>query len=182
MLTKTLKEKRFTVKPFRNVRIGDPYYFKEMINGSTNKSLKTITCNFDKIPVTKRIAGARIQEIEYDYSDEGENLKYTSIELMFFTSKKEEFCEKIIETELSGSYYPNHIKKQYELGCDTARFEIQIDENYDVIHTGSDGYYGYAHHYKNNDAFVFCVTFDGGLFSWEDVERYVAYFFVVTPS
>jgi hypothetical protein len=177
MQEKVVKEKIFSVKPFSYVRIGDPMYFEQMQEGDKNKALRELTCTFEKIPKTNREAKVRIREIVSDFKDEGKPYCFTQYEMLFYTARKTPLASKIIEAELDGKYYPDLIKRESELGCDTARFEMTINENWDEIHTGADGFFGMLHHYKNNEAYVFSIMLDEDMTSWEEVEQYVQYFF-----
>lgn len=64
----------------------------------------------------------------------------------------------------------NQTKVKRDLGCDTASFEIEVDGKYDEIHTGADGYYGIAYKFKQYYGSYIELSFDGDLFSYEDVK------------
>ena len=177
MVETVINEKRFTVKPFKSVRIGDPMYFDEIAAGSPNKTLKKLTCDFGKIPFSNRTAGVRVRQIAYDYNDEGTDITVMGTEMVFYSVKNTPLGSKIADVELRGEYMPTIIKDKYELGCDTACFEISVDGNDTTMHTGADGYYGYAHHYKNNDAYVFSIFLDEDAMTYSQMVEYVSYLF-----
>jgi hypothetical protein len=180
--TKILRKTKFEVKPFRSVRIGDPYYFEEMENGSSNKYLKDITCDFPKIPFSNRFAGVVLTESETEWEENSLSGKYRSYEVMFYMAKKDEIGNRIIQTELDDRYFPSMLKKEYHLGCDTAQFDICIDGKFENFQTGGDGWYGYCHHYRNNNAHVFAFSLDDDMTSYEEMTEYIRHTFHVVKE
>lgn len=168
-----LREQEYNIKPFRKVKIGDPIYFEAIENGADEGCEKELVCDLAKIPFSNREAKVVLRENE----DEYEGFKYKTLEILFATYKKTELAKKIFEAHRYKQWYPDLCKENKHLGCDTAQFEITIDDNYDVINTGADGYYGEFYHYKNNDAYIFSFSLDEDLFSWEDVEEKIKYLF-----
>jgi hypothetical protein len=81
--------------------------------------------------------------------------------------------------EFKGKYAPNLLKSQHTLGCDTARFTIEINQKRMTINTGADGYIGYAHQYKDNKAYFIQLSLDDDMVTWKDMENLVEYLFDV---
>jgi hypothetical protein len=86
---------------------------------------------------------------------------------------------KDFEVYLTDRCYKNSVKKSHELACDTARFEICVDGRFDEVHTGADGYYGYANELKQYYGFQISLTFDSSLFTVKDIEEKARYWFEV---
>ena len=172
-----LSEKTYDIKPFSRVKIGDPLYFEEMENGSTNENLRTLTCDIDNITTSNRKAGARIRKLKCDYHDEDMDYDDVYYELTFYTARKTDVAEKIVEAELNGEYYVDLLKESRDLGCDTAEFIMWIDDNFSSIHTLADGHYGNMSRYKYNSVYVFNIVLNENAISWDKMEQMVKQFF-----
>lgn len=176
------------IKPFRNIMIGDPDYFEELNNEELNpgsidkkykKTLQEMTLD-TKTSCCKKgvVVLAEIEESLYENKPEP---KYRSIYMEVALS-----CATDIERSLrdfkvytSDKLYKNSVKSSHHLACDCAKFEICIDGRFDEVHTGSDGYYGYANELKQYYGFNVGFVFDEDLFSFEDVEKLATYWFEV---
>lgn len=174
-----LNEKTYDIKPFSRVKIGDPLYFEEMANGSTNNNLKSLTCDIDNITTSNRKAGARIRKLKLDYLDEDMDYDDVYYELTFYTARKTDVAENIVEAELNGEYYVHLLKESRDLGCDTAEFIMYIDDNFGSFHTLSDGHYGNISRYKYNAVYVFNILLNENASSWDQMNRMVEQFFKV---
>ena len=84
---------------------------------------------------------------------------------------------RILNTYLNGRHYPKAIKKDNELGCDTAKFLIETKYGSDLFNTGGDGYYGHITQYKQYYGMNLYLSFDGTLFDFEEIkDRMLALF------
>jgi hypothetical protein len=84
-----------------------------------------------------------------------------------------------LEAYKNGQWFgENTMKKCYTLGCDTASYEIEVDGRYEKVHTGGDGYYGELRHMKQYYGLMLFLSFDGDLFSFEEIQKMIDYLFV----
>ena len=146
-------------------------YFDEMerTRGTKeyNKALENITCNFK--PRCCNVGAVTIEE----QADE-KYPQYPFISVKFFFAPNEE----ILDTYLKGQWYgEKSCKKLYDLGCDTSRFEMEINNNYCEFSTGADGYYGWVRKMKEYYGLMGELSFDGSLFTVEEIEESMRYLF-----
>ena len=174
-----LQEGIMSVKPFESVIIGDPLYFEEMENGSTNENLKNLTCDIQNIETTNHVAGVTLRLLECDYNDEDLDFVDLCYELKFYTAKNTKLAQKIVYAELGDEYIPELREEFKEFGCDTAKFTLGVDDYLEDISTMSDGYYGYMSRYKNDDAYIFTLHLDAAIFDWDIMTNIVDCFFEV---
>ena len=155
---KILKEDIFDVKGTTRLRIGDPYYFEEMKAGSTNNYLKEITFNgnISAAPLGK----LRVQLVNYK-----DKYDFNGIEVMIIQGK----TNQQLDTYISGRYYPEKVKKKYQLGCDTAQFEMVTKYGYDLFHIGADGFYGDLILNKQYYGMILMLSFDADLFDYQEI-------------
>lgn len=164
-----IKMSEYKIKPFRHIRIGDPMYFERLESGENPKIYEDLIC---EIKTTCCKTGmVRINEslINTDYGD------FNQIDVDVFLAKNEEQ----LEVYKNGQWYGEKtLKHHYNLGCDTASYEIEVDGRYEKVHTGSDGYYGELRQMKQYYGLMLSLSFDGDLFSFEEIERIMDYLFV----
>lgn len=154
-----LREDIFDIKGTTKLKIGDPSYFEEMEFGSTNKYLKEITFNgnISAAPLGK----LRTQLVNHMY----EEFECDSIEVTVVQGKN----IQQLDTYLSGKCFTNKIKKRYQLGCDTAQFEMVTKYGYDLFHIGADGYYGDLIVNKQYFGMILMLDFDTDLFDYQEI-------------
>ena len=156
-----LKEKTYEVKGTTKLRIGDPMYFEDIAAGSTNKYLKEITFNgnISAAPLGR----IKIQEVR----EVDEKFTFTYI----LVSIVQGMNNQMLDVYINGKYYPSKVKKQYELGCDTAQFEMATKYGYDLFHTGADGFYGNLIVNKQHFGMILSLDFDTDLFTFDEIEK-----------
>ena len=156
-----LKEKTYEVKGTTKLRIGDPMYFEEIAAGSDNKYLKEITFNgnISAAPLGRM----KIQEVR---ETDG---KFTFTYIL--VSIVQGINNQMLDVYINGRYYPTKVKKQYELGCDTAQFEMATKYGYDLFHTGADGFYGNLIVNKQHFGMILSLDFDTNLFTFDVIEK-----------
>lgn len=164
-----IKQKAYSIKPFKEIVIGDPEYFEELEQDFVFES--------HSLPVTGRYAKVYLQL--HKYSED--NISYNLWVMKFFTIVEEQGKE-LEHTLLNGMYHPDLLLDEKELGCDGARFRFQVDGREDIIHTGGDGYYGHTIQYKDNRMHFFELSFDTNLFGEKDLEHMIHYFFQVVKE
>lgn len=166
--TTTLKKEMARIKPFRNVRIGDPLYFEEMAAGSENKNLKTLTVDTKTRCCT---AGACVISLDHNTND---SFEWDDIQVDVYLAAD----EQQLATYLAGRWYGEKtVRERHQLGCDTARFEMEIDGRYDLFHTGADGFFGEAVKYKQYFGFSISLSFDPDFFSYDEIKERMEYLF-----
>lgn len=163
---KTVNRKKFSIKPFKKIVIGDPSYFDELDNGSENKYLKDITCNFNT--TCCNVGSVIITENTSDlyFGNDAKPIKSCEVLVDFYLASS----EKQLDIYENGKWFGKEtLKKEYELGCDTACFEMTIDNEYDEFRTGSDGYYGNVKQLKQNYGLIGHLYFDGDMFTFDEI-------------
>lgn len=156
-----LRERIYEVKGTTRLIIGDPMYFEEINAGSTNKYLKEITFNgnISAAPLGRM----KIQEV---IETEGKfTLTYILVSIV------QGINNQMLDTYINGRYYPTKVKKQYELGCDTAQFKMATKFNSDLFYTGADGFYGNLIVNKQHFGMILSLDFDTDLFTFEEIEK-----------
>lgn len=176
MQQKTIKKKRFTIRPFKQVVIGDPSYLEEL---PTHPDYKRLVFMRKALPTAKRLAWAELSLVEINYEDPRILQPGTEWQLQFISARRGAGCRDAVETLLSGMYEPDRVKEEKVLGCDTASFYLSIDENGDVIKTGGDGQYGVSILYEKDNLAYFSITLDADLYTEDQMLQYVRYFFEV---
>ena len=115
----------------------------------------------------------RIREQEHEYDFQGENLKWTEYEI----TVTQAMDETILDMYAKDRYYPNKLKKQYTLNCETAAFDMETKFGYDHFHTGADGYYADLLQMKQHYGMILSFSFDSDLFSFDELkDRFFALF------
>lgn len=91
----------------------------------------------------------------------------------------DEICVTIVQSNdddelnlyLSGRYYPNFLKKEYELNCETACFAIETKYGSDSFDTGADGEYGYLWQMKQYHGMILELDFLADLYTIDEIEK-----------
>lgn len=149
---KILKRERYKIKLPKSIHIYDELYLN-------NPSTKDLCVFLDNIPRN------RIAELCFEVMESSWKTDWSS-EPISMTNLITKICiapdQEILDIFANNQHHPNLVKYQHELCCDTASFVIEIDNNYEKIGTGADGYYGIHIAYKYNRAHMieFCVDMD----------------------
>ena len=161
------------IKPYKNIRIGDRLYFEHMEAGDTSKWTKSLV--FDEKMTCCQHGTLMLGNVSEKYESEynpGQvidlNTIYACIALAGQSQKDRALNQ--LEVYLTNRVFLNQTKVKKTLGCDTASFEIEVDGKYDEIRTGSDGYYGTAYKFKQYYGSYIELSFDGDLFTYDDVK------------
>ena len=143
MEEKVLFKKRFRFKPFKRIIIGDPSYIDEYEKGTPDYN--RLVADFSNSPKNK-LGYIQVSCVEYSTGEASKN-KYTS--RYFVVDVATAPTEDIANVYLDGKFYSLSNKSvDVELGCDTARFDVETDFGFDTYSTGADGYYGQASVYN----------------------------------
>lgn len=134
------KEVLIPIGGVKHICIGDNLYLEEIARGEASKGAKDAV--LDETFGNLRHGMMLVQEVEAEY--QGDTIQVTRVRAAYssYADKGKAFDD--FATYLSGNYYEEGLKKAKELGCDTASFEVSIDDRTDTISTGADGLYGYA--------------------------------------
>jgi len=161
---KIIDEVNFTGKAIGKVEIGDPYYFEN------NEGLHlTASKNCAK---TGKKTYACIRSIDEPYEFDGKT--YISKQIKSIISCLDENAKVIHEAHTKSMYIPALLKKETELGCDTACFDITFDKKVIEIRTLSDGYYGMFFDYGQK-GWVFESNITQDALSLKDMENNIRY-------
>lgn len=158
-----IKKDVFDIKGTTKLQIGDPWYFEQMDRGSKNEFLKKLTFNgnISRAPVGKMQIALNKVEYESEYG----NGEFNSINVKVVQSS----WPSELDLYMSGQYYKNQLKADYQLGCDTARFYMKTKFADDLFHTGGDGYYGDLYQMKQYHGMILNLNFDTDMFDYEEV-------------
>ena len=166
-MEKIIKEDIIDVKGTTKLIVGDPMYLDRIADGTDDGAEKELV--FDGNISAAPLGKLRIRQLHA--IEEG--LEFDTIEVNVFQASK----PSLFNVYLADKYYPDAVKKDVELGCDTARFTIETKFGYDEFHTGADGYYGHMSQYKQYYGMRLDLSFDADLFDFDDVkERMLALF------
>ena len=144
-----MKQTEFKIKVPKSICIGDEYYIERAESESRYKTLI-----FDQKIPPNFIGKIHIQ----DRTEEKETTPKTNIIKIVFAFDEtfkvsddgNKFKEEAFVDMLLNGYYPSRFHTTpTTLGCDTASFDIYVDDNYTSLNTLSDGYYGEAILYKD---------------------------------
>lgn len=160
------KQENFIIKPFREILVTDPMYLQ-----GENEDLV-----FQEKPRCCNTGCIVVKEIE-DYDKEFD-LSYSYYRISILLAKD----EKQLDVYINDQYYKNTIKKQEELGCDTACFMIGVwDKKGDYkeleFDTGGDGFYGQAIKYKEYYGMRIDLEIDDDMTTFDELESKLSYLF-----
>lgn len=179
----TKKTVLFMDKPFKNIAIGDPSYFETMEELEMKESLSPFEKNhlknlrnltLDYKPRCCKVGAVLINQVEDTFMYDGREYPDISTNIEVYLAKD----KAQLDVYLNGRWYgESTVKKTHELGCDTARFEINVDDRFLSISTGADGYYGYAQVMKQYYGFRLSLSMDTDMLSFDEAVRDMAYVF-----
>ena len=156
-----IKEEILDIKGTTKLVVGDPLYFLRIDEGIAEGSEKDLVFegNISAAPLGK----LKIQQIHVKEGD----IEYDTIDVCVFQARS----PKVLDLYLEEKHYPSQIKKEIELGCDTAKFYIETKFGSDTFYTGADGYYGFMRQYKQYYGMKLYLSFDEDLLGFEEVKE-----------
>lgn len=163
-----IKTTEHRINPFKKIRIGDPLYFERLENGEDCKIYKNLVCDIKT--TCCKVGMVRINEsvINAEFGD------FNQIDVDVFLA----YNDEQLDVYKNGQWYGEKtLKHIYNLGCDTASYEIEVDGRYEKVHTGGDGYYGELRQMKQYYGLMLSLSFDGDLFAFDEVEKLMDYLF-----
>lgn len=160
--------KRIEINPPKRLIIGDPMYLEKGI-------AEELTCQWKRLSFQKDIK-AEIEVFEDTFFRGGKHETYDTFKMnvLRLYVLPEQLLDNIHSDEEKNNeglvYFPKLISgKVIELGCDTASFIVETDNNYVQIDTGADGYYGVAVKYKNKLGIQVELSFDAAMADCKDI-------------
>lgn len=160
-MDKIIKEEIIDIKGTTKLVVGDPLYFSRIDEGIADGAEKDLV--FDGNISAAPLGKLKIQQVHV----KTENLEYDTIEVVVYQAGSPKFLDVYLEDK----HYPSQIKKEIDLGCDSAQFYIETKFGSDNFHTGADGYYGFMYQYKQYYGMKLCLSFDADLFEFEEVKE-----------
>lgn len=147
MIREVLKKEVYDIPTPSSLTIGDGLYLEdiEKLPKNKTKNLRSLVFIKEKIPAVRK-AKLVYKEVLYKLKETDNLYKVCpngirNVEAKIIVSNKE-----YIDTYVDDLYYPDAVKSEYDLGCDTASFNIIVGHKDGIrdakIHTGADGYYG----------------------------------------
>ena len=172
---KVLQEEIIKIKAPTKLIIGDPSYLDAIEENNDVGCMKKLCLIKNKLPGTMN-AEIIIKEVE----DEWLGYKFKSIYIdIIAVSNKIDINKQNNHLEIfkSNRFYPSLVSKQFDLGCDTACFEMTTNKGYYEFKTGADGSYGNYTIYKNNLAYHITLALDADLFDFDEIVDIMKYLF-----
>ena len=156
----------------KKLYVGDPLYFEEYENYPSELKRLTYANNFKR---PDWVGSITLTETEHRCTYKGQELSYTSIGFFACFAPNEEF----LETYEQNQCYKHQKNKQTEIGVDTARYILGVDNRDEVIRTGADGFWGSVCELKNGNKLEgLCVDLGlGDLHSFKEAKQLISYLF-----
>lgn len=188
--TELLRKEEYNIEKVTHLTIGDPDYFE---SGRPNE----LALTFNKSIRNNFLCAMDISEEKHTWEFKGQPFDHTSIvvdiycigtqinkatkeqetallkDKTFLEEKVIPYTNKTLQVYRDGGYWAkNGEPKEKGLACDCAEFIIEVNKkSYDDFHTGADGYYGSVMDYNHNSGMKFTLSFDGDLFTFEDIKK-----------
>lgn len=154
-MDKVIRSELIDVRGTTRLIIGDPMYL-EHPKGVENM---IFTGMIQSSPLGK----LKIEEIQH----KEDNLTFTTIEVAVYQAGKKE----ILDNYLKNRYYPYFIRKQINLGTDSAGFYLETKEYGENFDTGADGMYGYLMVGKRGYGMMLRFSLDASMCPYEEIKR-----------
>lgn len=158
-MEKLLREIEFPVKGTTKLRIGDPMYFEMIEAGKDVKNLKRLIFDGNISAASLGFVQIRQWKIEEGI------LSWEEITVDVYQGSRDD----IINVYRSEKFWPSQVKKEIELGCDSASFEVETKFGDDNFSTGADGCYGEIKVMKQYYGMILRLYFDRDLFSFDEI-------------
>lgn len=151
-----LREELIPIKGTTRLWVGDPWYAPMQDNRNIvfNSSISAAPLGL-----------LRLREVEGVYEDLGMPYNDYVIDIWQASSSEK------LRVYLEGKYYKNTLKKEMDLGCDTACFEIGTKYASDQFKTGADGYFGHIKQYKQYYGMHLELSLCGDMFEYDELKN-----------
>lgn len=174
-----MRNERFNVKTPIKLIIGDPMYLEAIENKTDRGCEKEITFIRKQMPANVETT-IIVKEVEDICNFDGKEIAFSVINVNIIgisNRYNEDSKARILDAFINGQYYPSLLKKQGELGCDTACFVMETNLGYEEFHTGADGYYGCYMLYKDSLAYNIELSLSTDMFDFDNVVKTMKYLF-----
>ena len=175
-----MRKEKFAVERPTRLIIGDPMYFEAIGNGMDKREKE---CTFIRKRMSKKVETTIVVREEEDSCEVGgKKHNYTSIIVNIIGTPDnllQETKDRFIEIFTNNQYHPKLLKKDGQLGCDTASFVIETNLGIEEFHTGADGCYGHYLIYKDNLTYKIELSLNTNLFDFDQVVKTMKYLFQV---
>lgn len=167
-----IAEKEYKIQPFGHLVCGDPCYLNDEIG-------KDFTIDETLYSGSTRKAGLIIQQVQYDgISDfSHEPTSFQTVNVIAYNIPKGVEGQRYVDAQKEGKYIPDDVKQKVELGCDTASFDLSVDNRDVHIDTGADGYYGSYLRYTHNRAYILELELDPSYIGLDRIKADMGYVF-----
>jgi len=167
----TISKEIYTVKNPGHILIGDEMYLQHIHAGTAHKGMKDLILDLN-IPKPRKcsLVFEEVDEIYEGYEHVGPMKSYI-VKFCFSNN------EKSLGIFQDDKYYPDDLKENRELGCDTASFDMTIGDRWNHFDTGADGYYGQALLHKGTLGGCVILVFDADMFDKDELKSELFYLF-----
>ena len=162
-----MKKELYSMKCPGRIQFGDPLYFEEY----KGKRLAELVVDFK--PPAHFSARLALEETELK-----EHPGFMARTMTIYMAP-----EQTIATYMDGYRYKGQEVAEKEIGVDTAKYLLDVDGEYDEIHTGGDGYWGNCLEYYRShnggrilDAVIINVCIPEFM-DFDDMKQQASYFF-----
>ena len=167
MEEKVINREHINIKPFAKLIVGDPCYFGD-------KNGENFVMREENIPHSgNRTAGVYFMEEVLG----NEEFSVKNFRAIIYSASPD--FQDVAEAHSQNGWCPDLCKSKKELGCDSASFDIITDKGNITIHTGSDGCFGEAFHYKYNKVILVDIGVSGDMMSYEQFKAEITSLFDV---
>lgn len=164
-----LDEKEYEIKPFKRLTVGDPCYFEE--NAGLHLTIDETLPSFKS-----RKTGVVLQKVKTTYIANYDNKEHSYVSDLAIIYNISPYCKLYIDAHKKGEYMADLRESgTTQLGCDTASFDITVDERSDNICTGADGYYGTYFKYPHNRACILELELDDSYVGMDRLKSVLGY-------
>lgn len=163
---RVVSEEEYKLKPFSHLKCKDPYYDDESAKWTIDESLYS---------GSTRQAGIVLQKVEF--ADDETDIRFEMLKVIAYNIAKGDYARELVDTHKDGHYAPSVLKKQVDLACDSASFDLTVDDRAIHMNTGADGFYGTYFHYTHNRACVLELMLDSDVVSLDRLRQDMGYVF-----
>ena len=173
-MSKMIKEIQTSIPMPKTISIGDPLYFEQYKDQPQRLAQLVYQGSFRR-PSWK--AAVKLVQTEETYEFGGEEKSYPLYSLIVACAPNDEF----LNTYLQEEYFSGQRVKSTEIGVDSAKYAIEINEYGIIVNTGSDGGFGAVNEFYRGQKLegILIVLSLGDLYDFEDHQKDLEYVFNV---
>lgn len=170
---KVLSQVSKTITMPKNISIGDPLYFEEQ----DEATLKSLTYSKDFSKFSNWVSSLSVIKYQDSFEFEGEDITYEQVEFFIYLAPN----EQLLKIYKEGDVLRSQRQENIDIGVDTARYIVKVDDREVEIRTMSDGFFGYTLElYKGSNLEGVLINLDTGEYSdFDRVKSDLEYLFNV---